>query len=844
MIDLAPGYSRYASFCAHAAIGDCKDDHAPVVAMPATTVNFDDGIDDADGHTLTDQDDSLAPEREEEGEEGEDSAGKQGGNSPEEEETKAIEFNINGPDLNNEQCQTVRVNGENEYAPSNLAAELLRIHHRMGHAPFRKLQEMARQGALPGRYRNCPIPIRAACLFGKAGRKPWRGKETTDRPPPRPKEPGDVTSVDQMETSTPGLVAQISGSLTTKRYRCATVFVDQGSRLGYVHLQKTSTAEETLEAKAAWEAFARTHGVEIKAYHVDNGIFKANKWVDSCKRDKQGLTFAGVNSHHENRIAERRIKEIQEGARTMLIHANHRWKSCVNAHLWPYAVRMANDQINAMPSMQREDKQSPMQVFARTNVHSNVKHWHHFGSPVYVLEKELQTNAPFDKWRSRATVRIYIGQSPQHSRNVALVLSRSTGLVSPQYHVKHDSGFETVMEERQDGKPAAWMIRAGFVGRKEDSLDRGSKRKAKGGSRSDQPGTGEPRQKEGRFDLGQEGIDVASDHGNTGMVPMEQELPPLPEWYGNEDAKMEKGDGSSGQPDNDQQREQRLPPDSPNPFGKGEGAAQEEMRELDGRGQMTSRSGRAIRRPIRFIEAMMTKIMAKEVREGQGDAEGELFCLEALFPEAQVDDTDPLLAFKATTDPDTMYMHEAMREPDREQFREAMVKEVADQMSNGNFTIVQRSSVPEGESIMPTVWQMKRKRDIKTRAVKKWKARLNLDGSKMVKGTDYVESYSPVASWNSIRTMLILATQHGWHTIQIDYVLAFPQAPIEKTLYMEVPKGFEIEGCDRRQHCLKLHKNLYGSKNAGQTWYQYLTKKQGLDIAAGWRVRARGVCRR
>jgi hypothetical protein len=69
-IDLCPGYSRYASFCAHAAIGDCKDDHAPIVAMPAMTVNFDNGTDDADGHALEDQDEnSLAPEREEEGEE-------------------------------------------------------------------------------------------------------------------------------------------------------------------------------------------------------------------------------------------------------------------------------------------------------------------------------------------------------------------------------------------------------------------------------------------------------------------------------------------------------------------------------------------------------------------------------------------------------------------------------------------------------------------------------------------------------------------------------------------------------------------------------------------------------
>ena len=87
-IDLAPGYSKYASFCANAAIGDCADDRAPVEAMAATNVNFDDGIDDDDGHALEDHgENSLAPEREEENreEEGEDGADQQSGNSPEEE---------------------------------------------------------------------------------------------------------------------------------------------------------------------------------------------------------------------------------------------------------------------------------------------------------------------------------------------------------------------------------------------------------------------------------------------------------------------------------------------------------------------------------------------------------------------------------------------------------------------------------------------------------------------------------------------------------------------------------------------------------------------------------------
>jgi hypothetical protein len=50
----------------------------------------------------------------------------------------------------------------------------------------------------------------------------------------------------------------------------------------------------------------------------------------------------------------------------------------------------------------------------------------------------------------------------------------------------------------------------------------------------------------------------------------------------------------------------------------------------------------------------------------------------------------------------------------------------------------------------------------------------------------------------SIWTMLIMVAQHNWHTVQIDYVNAFPQAPIEHMLYMEIPKGFELHGDSKR----------------------------------------------
>ena len=67
-----------------------------------------------------------------------------------------------------------------------------------------------------------------------------------------------------------------------------------------MHLQKSTSAEETLLAKAAFESYAKNRGVAMLACHANNGTFQANVWVKSCRDSGQGLTFAGVNAHHQN----------------------------------------------------------------------------------------------------------------------------------------------------------------------------------------------------------------------------------------------------------------------------------------------------------------------------------------------------------------------------------------------------------------------------------------------------------------------------------------------------------------------------------------------------------------
>ena len=158
-----------------------------------------------------------------------------------------------------------------------------------------------------------------------------------------------------------------------------------------------------------------------------------------------------------------------------------------------------------------------------------------------------------------------------------------------------------------------------------------------------------------------------------------------------------------------------------------------------------------------------------------------------------------------------MYYSDALRVPDQAQFIEAMKKEVLDHETKNHWELMPCSQVLNGTIILPAMWSMKIKQRILMNQIYKWKARLNVHGSKQIKNIHYWETFSPVVRWSSIRLFLILAAINRWKMRQVDFVLVFPQADIETELFMEIPKDFE-HNASRKTHCLKLKKNLYCQK--------------------------------
>lgn len=339
-----------------------------------------------------------------------------------------------------------------------------------------------------------------------------------------------------------------------------------------------------------------------------------------------------------------------------------------------------------------------------------------------------------------------------------------TGYVSPQFHVKMDTNFTTVQKQtRQELVPMGWQVKTGFYSHKEDSGQR-------------------------------ELCDEVFQTGDQAQVPSTETY-------------MEGGD----------EQVDSTPHESTHDNNKDQVTQPEEHDQQVETHESVRRSERTRRVPERLIEVMKAESIL-----------GELMVMSTSMTENPygISEGNPILVYKATTDPDSMYLHEAMQEPDHDEFKKVMVKEVEDQLTKRVYVIEKITQVPKGVPILPAVWHMRRKRHILTGEVYKWKARCNIDGSKQIEGRDFEFMHAPVAGWPSVRLLLILTLTQGWYTVQLDDVQAYPQAPVEQDIYMQIPKGFVVEGeNDSKKSCLKLLRNIYGQCQASRVWNLYLVEK-------------------
>ncbi|RVW99855.1 Retrovirus-related Pol polyprotein from transposon TNT 1-94 [Vitis vinifera] len=160
--------------------------------------------------------------------------------------------------------------------------------------------------------------------------------------------------------------------------------------------------------------------------------------------------------------------------------------------------------------------------------------------------------------------------------------------------------------------------------------------------------------------------------------------------------------------------------------------------------------------------------------------------------------------------------HEALSHPG---WRQAMVDEMAALHSNGTWDLV---VLPSGKSTVGCRWVYAVKVGPDGQ-VDRLKARLVAKGYTQVYGSDYGDTFSPVAKIASVRLLLSMAAMCSWPLYQLDIKNAFLHGDLAEEVYMEQPPGSDQDGIQKLKQHLFTH---FQTKDLGKLKY-FL----GIEIA-------------
>ena len=636
--------------------------------------------------------------------------------------------------------------GDNQDNLSVAQRSLLYWHRRLAHMDMERIKDFARKGFLPKEIANCKTPLCTYCIQAKQGRTSISRSATGGSIKSGNLKSGDKVSCDHYMSREPGLVANIHGCILKREHAtCGTIMVDHASDFIFHFVQTSTEGSQTVEAKHKFERFAKNCGVDIKHYHADNKIFNEQVFRESCIAASQVQTFCGVNAHHQNGVAERKIKTVISLARAMLFTAMIKNPTVITLQFWPFAVHYAVDILNNTPN---SSGFTPKEIFTGVKGDRNFKNFHTFGSPAFVLHPTIQKGNKLPTWSPRSLPSAFIGKSREHASNVSLVFKPVTNHISPQFHIVHDDDFQTVSPSGSNSLPLNWKevfeidhyandqnFQTPLEAKVNDKI-------AKVSARFPDPDN-EPANNtvalasEGDITMDSEGdVNTSSEETSTSS-----DVNPISNAVTNSES-----DGSFAQ-------------------------------------DLRTQSGRKIIKPKRYLQAAILGLLSMQsginlknpsytksisIFRAQMDYHQEIHSLA----DNTFNNLHPLSFMASKANNDVLYYHQAMKADDADEFRKAMKKEINSFKDEKIFELMLLNKKPAHKSLIPFVWSFKRKRNPIGELIKH-KARLCVHGGKQIKGVDYWNTYAPVVQQITTRIMLVLHQVNGWQCRHLDYVLAF-----------------------------------------------------------------------
>lgn len=182
----------------------------------------------------------------------------------------------------------------------------------------------------------------------------------------------------------------------------------------------------------------------------------------------------------------------------------------------------------------------------------------------------------------------------------------------------------------------------------------------------------------------------------------------------------------------------------------------------------------------------------------------------------------------------------AMSQPDSTKWIQSMASKVSSIIHNDTWDITDR---PENQNIIGSRFVLRNKVDHEGSNHRK--ARLVARGFSQRPGTEFNETYAPVARLSSIRLVTSIAAQRNMTVRQFDITTAYLNGTLEEDVFMEVPDYLEdvlryikdkgpayfkeadkaksiLETLSQGDKVCKLRKALYGLRQAGRAWNKRL----------------------
>ncbi|KAD4585749.1 hypothetical protein E3N88_23350 [Mikania micrantha] len=170
----------------------------------------------------------------------------------------------------------------------------------------------------------------------------------------------------------------------------------------------------------------------------------------------------------------------------------------------------------------------------------------------------------------------------------------------------------------------------------------------------------------------------------------------------------------------------------------------------------------------------------------------------SIAPEETYDDT-PVRGMKALDDLDDVDLMLVDEDPKNyleaktvKEWQEAMEAEMTSIERNQTWSL---TDLPAGVKPIGLKWVYKTKKDAQGR-ITKHKARLVAKGYVQQYGVDYEEVFALVTRMETIRLLLAVAAQQGWHVHHLDVKTTFLHGELKEQVFVNQPDGFVKKGAE------------------------------------------------